>query len=97
MSANKAPTVSELNIPGKTHKILCDLSELEPDEVKDNSELVELGIDSLIGMELTREVSSVFKCTMGNSQLMGLTDFLSLVICIRTTLGLHSQDVGDVT
>ncbi|KAF5014731.1 hypothetical protein F66182_14191, partial [Fusarium sp. NRRL 66182] len=38
-----------------SREILCNLSGLEPDEIKDDSDLVELGIDSLMGMELARE------------------------------------------
>lgn len=87
------PKKSALNVAVKTRDIICNLSGLEPDEIKDDSDLVELGIDSLMGMELAREVDSAFNCTLEISQLMDLTNFKSLVVCISATLGLDSQDV----
>jgi hypothetical protein len=33
------------DVVGKTREIICNLSGLEPDEVKDSSDLIELGID----------------------------------------------------
>lgn len=78
-----------------TREILCNLSGLEPDEIKDDSDLVELGIDSLMGMELAREVQTAFKCTLDNAQLMDLTDFQSLVTCIRSTLGIDDETSDD--
>ena len=77
----------------KSRKIICNLSGLEPDEIKNDSDLVELGIDSLMSMELTREVDAAFGCELDTSQLMDLTDFQSLVVCIQTTLGLDGPEV----
>ncbi|KAM0147076.1 hypothetical protein ACHAPG_010801 [Botrytis cinerea] len=85
------------DVIGKTREIICNLSGLEPDEVKDNSDLIELGIDSLMSMELTREVNAAFQCLLDTAQLMDLTDFQSLVICIQTMLGLDSQGLGNIS
>ena len=41
--------------------LLANVSGLEPDEIKDDTELADIGIDSLMGMELAREVETVFK------------------------------------
>ncbi|KAJ5634594.1 type I iterative polyketide synthase [Penicillium herquei] len=82
------------DVSAKTCEIICNLSGLEPEEIKDDSDLVELGIDSLMAMELVREVYAAFKCTLQNEQLMELTDFASLVSCIRTTLGFEDEESG---
>ncbi|GAQ08086.1 hypothetical protein ALT_5407 [Aspergillus lentulus] len=76
----------------KTREIICNLSGLEPEEIQNDSDLIELGIDSLMAMELVREVQAAFKCTLRNEQLMELTDFGSLVRCIQSTLGLGDDD-----
>lgn len=89
----KTPKPSNPNIFGKTREIVCNLSGIEPGEIKDDSDLIELGIDSLMAMEVVREVDAVFKCTLSNDQLMELTDFQSLVSCIRSTLGLDDQEM----
>lgn len=94
-AAKKTTNASGRDVAPKTRVILCNLSGLEPDEVKDDSDLIELGIDSLMSMELVREIDSAFKCTLDTAQLMDLTDFWSLVVCIRTTLGLDSDEAGD--
>ena len=83
------------DVTGKTREIICNLSGLEPDEVKSNSDLIELGIDSLMSMELVREVDSAFQRTLETEQLMALTDFESLVECIRSTLDLECQEARD--
>lgn len=81
------------DITTKTRDIISNLSGLEPEEIQDDSDLVELGIDSLMAMELVREVQAAFNgCTLQNEQLMELTDFKSLVLCIRSTLGLALDD-----
>ncbi|KAI1871383.1 uncharacterized protein JN550_004377 [Neoarthrinium moseri] len=90
-----APRVSKPpgpDVTTKTREMVCNLSGLEPEEIKDDSDLVELGIDSLMAMELVREVEAAFKCTLENDQLMELTDFNSLVLCIRSTLGLAAEE-----
>lgn len=83
-----------LDISGKIRDLLSKLSGLESDEIKDDSDLVEIGIDSLMGMELAREIEIGFKCALEDSDLMELTDFLSLVKCVQKTLGLPDDDTS---
>ncbi|KAI1394380.1 citrinin polyketide synthase [Hypoxylon trugodes] len=94
-AAKKAPKAAGPDIAGKTRDIVCNLSGLEPSEVQDDSDLIEIGIDSLMAMELVREVEAAFKCTLSNDQLMDLTHFRSLVVCIRSTLGLPDEGADE--
>lgn len=89
------PTGPDFN--GKTREIICNLSGLEPEEVQDDSDLIEIGTDSLMAMELVREVEAAFKITLQNEQLMDLTDFQSLVSCIRYALGFDDEDGADTS
>lgn len=91
----KTPKPAGPDFNAKTREIVCNLSGLEPEEVQDDSDLVEIGIDSLMAMELVREVDAAFKVTLQNEQLMDLTDFRSLVSCIRSTLGFDGADTPD--
>lgn len=95
-AVSKVTKTAILDISEKTREIVCNLSGLEPEEIKDDSDLIELGIDSLMAMELVREVYATFKCTLQNEQLMDLSDFQSLVSCIRITLGLDEEENGNV-
>ncbi|KAK6072987.1 beta-ketoacyl synthase domain-containing protein [Seiridium cupressi] len=83
------------DVTAKTREMVCNLSGLEPEEIKGDSDLIELGIDSLMAMELAREVEAAFKCKLENDQLMELTDFQSLVTCIRSTLGLDDEEKNE--
>lgn len=91
-AAKEIPKPAGPDFNGKTREIVCNLSGLDPEEVQDDSDLVEIGIDSLMAMELVREVDAAFKITLQNEQLMDLTDFHSLISCIRSTLGFDDED-----
>lgn len=67
--------------------ILAELSGLEVEEIKDDSELANIGIDSLMGMELARELEGTFKCTLPEEQLVEVTDLPGLMRCIQSALG----------
>ena len=86
---------SRPDISGSVRNLLCSLSGLEPEEVKADSDLVDLGIDSLMGMELAREVEAMFKCTLELSDLLDLTDFQSLINCIQAALGFTDDLAAD--
>lgn len=70
----------------KLTELVANLSGLEADQVRDDSELVDIGIDSLMVMELARDIENTFKCKVSPSQLQGLHDFRSLVNFIQTAL-----------
>jgi acyl carrier protein len=90
-TTKKAAKSSGPDVTARTREIVCNLFGLELDDITDDSDLVEIGIDSLMAIELVREVQSVFKYTLQTDQLMTLTDFRSLVDCIRSCLGLDGQ------
>ncbi|KAJ5131411.1 Type I Iterative Polyketide synthase (PKS) [Penicillium bovifimosum] len=89
--ANAKKEPAGLPITNRVRELLCKLSGLESDEIKLDSDLADLGIDSLMGMELAREIELMFKCTLEVSDLVELTDFQSLVNCIGKTLGVSGQ------
>ncbi|KAK0762039.1 hypothetical protein N5P37_004839 [Trichoderma harzianum] len=92
---NGAAKASGSHIIPKTKEIVSNLSGVEVEEIEDKSDLVEMGIDSLMAMELIREIDAAFKVTLETDQLMQLTDFRSLVVCIGTALGLDAYGTGD--
>ena len=74
------------DIKSTVRALLANVSGLEPEDIKDDTELADVGIDSLMGMELAREVEIVFKCTLAMEKLMDVTDFPSFVDCIQSSL-----------
>jgi acyl carrier protein len=68
---------------------------LDAEEVKPKSDLVELGIDLLLAMEVAREVENEFNIKLELEELMGMTDFQSLVNCIQSKLGVSDGSEVD--
>ncbi|KAG2419399.1 hypothetical protein HFD88_004195 [Aspergillus terreus] len=87
--ASKGPAI---DIGRKTREIIANVSGLEAAEIRDESDLNELGIDSLMGMELAREIEGVFSCSFEADQLLNVTTFNSLVSLIGTVLGVGEED-----
>ncbi|EED22651.1 polyketide synthase, putative [Talaromyces stipitatus ATCC 10500] len=91
----KTPS-SQPDITGKVRAMLVELSGLEPEEMKEDVELANIGIDSLMGMELAREIEDIFKCSLPEEQLVEVTTFKALLQCIRANLPDSSDDNPDV-
>ncbi|RMZ66368.1 polyketide synthase [Pyrenophora seminiperda CCB06] len=85
--AQPAPETPSINITEKLKAVLADISGLEPEEIKDDVELGDIGIDSLMGMEMAREIEKEFKCTLPQDELMHVTNFPSLLRCVQGALG----------
>lgn len=91
-STPKDKKPSRPGISGSVRSLLANVSGLEPHEIKDDTGFAEIGIDSLMGMELAREIESVFKCPLDATQLADVTDFQSLIQCIQSALGPGNND-----
>lgn len=80
---------------GKVKGILADLAGLELEEIKDDSELANLGIDSLLGMEMAKEIETQLQCTLSSEDLMLVTDVPSLLKCVGVALAERDIDSTD--
>lgn len=89
------PTKIKTNYIDKVKAILADLAGLEVDEINDDSELANLGIDSLVGMEMAKEIENHLQCTLPNQDLMLVTDVSSLMSCVGSALGECDTDSVD--
>ena len=85
---------SRPGISNSVRSLLANVSGLEPHEIKDDTGFAEIGIDSLMGMELAREIESVFKCPLEAAQLADVTDFQSLIQCIQSNLDPGDDDAA---
>ncbi|PNY29434.1 Polyketide synthase [Tolypocladium capitatum] len=79
----------------KIRGLLAEISGLKPEEIKDNTDLADIGIDSLMGMELSRELGGMFKTDLPTDELYSVTDFRSLVACVTGALGMDVAIVSD--
>ncbi|OAA43653.1 Beta-ketoacyl synthase [Metarhizium rileyi] len=80
-------TSATSNIKPKLKRIISELSGVEEEEVQAESALADLGIDSLLGMELAHEVDSAFKISIPEATLMEIVDFSGLVKVVAELLG----------
>ncbi|KAL2015183.1 hypothetical protein VTK56DRAFT_6090 [Thermocarpiscus australiensis] len=83
------------DVAAKIRLILADISGLEPAEIKDDAGLADIGIDSLMGMELGREMEGVFKTPLMSDQLAQVTTFRELVDQVSGVLGVTVGDDDD--
>ncbi|KAJ5895285.1 hypothetical protein N7495_006976 [Penicillium taxi] len=82
----------------KLKAVIADLSGLEISEVKDNSELADLGIDSLAGMEMVNEIESTLKVRLPQDEIIMVHDMPGLIKCVAGALGIttkSSPESGD--
>jgi len=80
------------DISSSVRNLLADVSGLEANEINDETGLVDIGIDSLMGMELARDIESVFKCSLDIEALNDVTDFQSLTKSIQSALALMNNN-----
>ncbi|KAI1088771.1 hypothetical protein F5B19DRAFT_470188, partial [Rostrohypoxylon terebratum] len=75
--------LSRLELSQKVKDIITNVSGVESNEIQDDSELAELGVDSLAGTELSREIEKVFSCKIDTLELLfEATSFRDFVTCI---------------
>ncbi|KAI0596112.1 putative polyketide synthase [Biscogniauxia sp. FL1348] len=92
-TVNVAPKISrgDNDIFERVRAIVADLAGLELQEVKAESELADLGIDSLVGMELINELEAAFKVKLPETEIQAVMDIPGLMKCMFRTLGVESN------
>ncbi|KAI1354706.1 putative polyketide synthase [Xylaria sp. FL0043] len=84
------------DVADKVKEILAELSGLEMHEIKPDSMLPDLGIDSLMGMEMAHEIEGTFKITLPESELMEIVDIPGLIKCVEKAVGVSGASVDGV-
>lgn len=81
----------------KLKAVLCDLAGIDEGEIKVDSNLADLGVDSLMGMELMNELESKFKCTFPPDEAAEITTMKELIECTRKATGVIAEiDVANI-
>lgn len=88
---NKKTSDFSAELAKKLKLILADISGLDVNEIGDDVQLADIGIDSLMGMEMAREIETAFKCFLAQDDLMHVTDFPSLLTCLKNSLNIGSE------
>lgn len=77
----------DAKVAGKIVTILAEMTGVDADKITGETNLIDMGIDSLMGMEVARELESVFQCTLDMSSMMDLTILKDLVSWVRRAVG----------
>lgn len=91
---SKSRTMSAAESLTIVKAILAELCGLEDHEIKDDSNLADVGIDSLMGMEMAKEIEGKFKISLPESELVEVFDVPGLMKIVNTALGIDG-DVSD--
>ncbi|KAF7554237.1 hypothetical protein G7Z17_g3055 [Cylindrodendrum hubeiense] len=82
---DKAPS-GRRDITDEVRNLVANVSGIEASEMELDSELADFGIDSLMGMELAREVELAFKCKLDQAEQMEATNLGQFITCVSNAL-----------
>ncbi|KAI0009527.1 hypothetical protein F4779DRAFT_368622 [Xylariaceae sp. FL0662B] len=85
-SRNESKTSRQKDITEDVRNLVASISGIEASEFTLDTEMGDLGIDSLMGMELAGEVERVFKCTIDQVEQMEATTLRKFVACVANAL-----------
>jgi thioester reductase-like protein/SAM-dependent methyltransferase/acyl carrier protein len=74
------------DITDDVRNLVARVSGIEASEIGLDSEMADFGIDSLMGMELAREVELVFMCKLDQNEQMEATSLRKFVTCVSNAL-----------
>ncbi|KAL0930003.1 beta-ketoacyl synthase domain-containing protein [Colletotrichum truncatum] len=74
------------DVANEVRDVVANVSGIEANEISLDSEMADLGIDSLMGMELAREIESSFHCTLDSTETMAATTLREFVACVSNAL-----------
>ncbi|KAL4748903.1 hypothetical protein BDW72DRAFT_195345 [Aspergillus terricola var. indicus] len=82
----KRKSVQKRDITDQVCQLLSSVSGIEPAKINRNAELSDLGVDSLMAMELAREIEAVFKFSPDHNDLLEATTVEKLTIYISNSI-----------
>ncbi|KAI0134365.1 polyketide synthase [Xylariales sp. AK1849] len=95
----KSSGTTKADIKKEVRNLLANVAGVEPSDISEDTMLADIGIDSLMGMELAREAEAVMKCTLSPDKLMEAFDFPSFVDCVISALGItvdgQEEELGE--
>ncbi|KAF2235726.1 ketoacyl-synt-domain-containing protein [Viridothelium virens] len=83
---NTSSGSSHPDIRGDLRVLVANVCGLQAEEIEEDREMADYGIDSLMGMELSREVENKFKCKLDLVDLIEATTFRKFVACLSKAL-----------
>ncbi|PWY78031.1 hypothetical protein BO94DRAFT_588334 [Aspergillus sclerotioniger CBS 115572] len=87
---NTGERVSRIqDLPARIKSVVADFCAVNPSEIHDNNNMADSGVDSLMAMELARELEEAFNCTLSATDLMEADTFRDLVRAVQSAMGMY--------
>ncbi|KAL2808461.1 hypothetical protein BJX63DRAFT_439371 [Aspergillus granulosus] len=80
------PKPAQVDILEQVRQLLSSVSGIEPVKINHDADLADLGVDSLMAMELAREIEGVFKFSPDHTELLEATTVQQLTTYISTSM-----------
>ncbi|KAK3995181.1 hypothetical protein QBC44DRAFT_320652 [Cladorrhinum sp. PSN332] len=74
--------------------ILAELSGIDADKIKVSTDLADIGIDSLVGMEMCHDLEAKFECSLDMDRMAEVLSVNDVVQCVLATLGIEAGAGG---
>lgn len=81
-----------VSISSRVKAVVAEFCAMDPSDIRDDGQMADAGVDSLMAMELAREMEEAFGCTLPATDLMEAETFRDMVKCVRTALGVGDDD-----
>ncbi|KAB8226753.1 hypothetical protein BDV33DRAFT_197741 [Aspergillus novoparasiticus] len=83
---------SRINFTARIKAVVAEFCAMDPSEITEDGHMVDAGVDSLMAMELAREMEEAFNCTLTAADLMEADTFRDLVNCVKVAVGESDSD-----
>ncbi|KAI2897238.1 transcriptional regulator family: Helix-turn-helix [Aspergillus niger] len=86
-SANRKRNHKNADLPARIKSVVAEFCAVDPREICDDNNIADAGVDSLMAMELARELEEAFNCTLSATDLMEAETFRELVCAVQRAMG----------
>lgn len=83
------------NMTERVRNLVANVIGLDANEIGLDAEITDYGIDSLMGMELGREVERAFACTLDQTEQMSANTLRKFVVCVENALARAKGTTSD--
>ncbi|OJI88585.1 hypothetical protein ASPTUDRAFT_135016 [Aspergillus tubingensis CBS 134.48] len=83
------------DLPTRIKLVVADFCAIDPSEIRDDDNIADAGVDSLMAMEMSRELEEAFNCTLPATALMEAETFRELVVAVQKAMRLDINNKGE--
>ena len=89
----KPPKVKRRDMTEEVRNLVATVTGIDASEMDLDAEITDFGIDSLMGMELGREVERTFSCTLDQAEQIKANTLRKFVVCVENAVSSATNEV----